>query len=95
METHGEPLPFMNLKSHGISSVRFRITDEGNFCQNLWRLYVFFFCICFRSLLINTRLVFISCFVSVPLRKGHRGLEYHCLFVRFYLFVFAFLIICI
>ena len=60
------------------------------------RLYVFFFFyICFCSLLINTRLVFISYFVSVPLRKGHRGLEYQCSFVRLYLFLFAFLIICI
>ena len=58
------------------------------------RLYVFFFFyICFCSLLINTRLVFISYFVSVPLRKGHRGLEYQCSFVRLYLFLFAFLII--
>ena len=53
------------------------------------------FYICFRSLLINTRLVFISYFVSVPLRKGYRGLEYKCSFVHLYLFLFAFLIICI
>ena len=53
------------------------------------------FYICFRSLLINTRLVFISFFVSVPLRKGYRGLEYKFSFVRLYLFLFAFLIICI
>ena len=60
------------------------------------RLYVFsFLYTCFRSLLINTRLVSISYFVSVPLRKGHRGLEYQCSFVRLYLFLFAFLIICI
>ena len=59
--------------------------------------YVFFFFIyiCFRSLLINKRLVFISYFVSVPLRKGYRGLECKCSFVRLYLFLFAFLIICI
>ena len=57
------------------------------------RLLLFY--ICFRSLLINTRLVFISYFVSVPLRKGYRGLEYKCSFVRLYLFLFAFLIICI
>ena len=58
------------------------------------RLYVFiFFYICSRSLLINTRLVFISYLVSVPLRKGYRGLEYKYLFVRLYLFFFAFLII--
>ena len=53
------------------------------------------FYICFRSLLINTRLVFISFFVSVSLRKGYRGLEYKFSFVRLYLFLFAFLIICI
>ena len=49
----------------------------------------------FRSLLINTHLVSISCFASAPLRKGYRGLEYKCSFVRLYLFLFAFLIICI
>ena len=37
----------------------------------------------------------ISYLVSVPLRKGYRGLEYSCSFVRLYLFLFAFLIICI
>ena len=51
------------------------------------------FYICFCSLLINTCLVFISYFVSVPLRKGYRVLEYQCSFVRLYLFLFAFLII--
>ena len=56
-------------------------------------LRVLLFYICFCSLLINTRLVFISYFVSVPLRKDHRGLE--CSFVRFYLFLFSFLVICI
>ena len=60
------------------------------------RLYVFFFFyICFCSLLINTRLVFISYFVSVPLRNDHRGLEYQCSFVCLSLFLFAFLIISI
>ena len=53
----------------------------------------FYICLC--SLLIKTRLVFISYFVSVPLRKGYRGLEYQCSFVCLYLFLFAFLIICI
>ena len=53
-------------------------------------LYIYF-----CSLSINTRLIFISYFVSVPLRKGHRGSEYKCSFVRLYLFLFAFLIICI
>ena len=52
------------------------------------RLLLFY--ICFRSLLINTRLVFISYFVSVPLRKGHRGLEYKCLFYRLHLFLMHF-----
>ena len=51
--------------------------------------------VCFCSLLIDARLVFIWYFLSVPLRKGHRGLEYQCSFVRLYLFLFAFLIICI
>ena len=53
----------------------------------------FYICLC--SLLIKTRLVFISYFVSVPLRKGYRGLEYQCSFVSLYPFLFAFLIICI
>ena len=46
------------------------------------------FYICFRSLLINTRLVFISHFVSVSLRKVIGDLEYQCSFVRVYLFFF-------
>ena len=58
-------------------------------------LHLLLFYICFRSLLINTRLLFFSLFVSVPLRKGYRGLEYKFSFVRLYLFLFAFLIICI
>ena len=67
---------------------------EHNFCRILCaslRLLLFYTCFC--SSLINTRLVSISYFVSVPLRKGHRGLEYQCSFVRLYLFLFAFLII--
>ena len=35
----------------------------------------------FRSLMIYTRLVFISYFVSVPLRKVIGNLEYQCSFV--------------
>ena len=66
---------------------------KDDFLSNSARLYVFFFYICFRSLLINTRLVFISYFVSDPLRKGHRCLEYQCSIVRLYRFLFAFLII--
>ena len=69
---------------------------KHDFCRNFCAsLLLLLFYICFCSLLINTRLVFISYFVSVPLRKGHRGLEYQCSFVRLYLFLFAFLIICI
>ena len=67
-------------------------TISVEFCASL-RLLLFY--ICFRSLLINTRLAFISYFVSDPLRKGHRGLEYQYWFVCLYLFLFAFLIICI
>ena len=67
-----------------------------DFCLDFWAsLRVLLFYICFCSLIINTRLVFISYLVSVPLRKDHRGLEYQCSFVRLYLFLFAFLIICI
>ena len=69
---------------------------ESDFCRILCasrRLLLFYICLC--SLLINTRLVFIPYFVSVPLKKGHRGLEYQCSFVCLYLFLFAFLIICI
>ena len=69
--------------------------DEGNFCQIWASLRLLLFYICFRSLLINMRLVFISYLVSVPLRKGYRDLEYKCSFVRLYLFLLAFLIICI
>ena len=69
---------------------------KDDFLSNSGRLYVFFFFISvFCSLLIKSRLVFIWYFVSVPLRKGHWGLEYHCSFVLLYLFLFAFLITCI
>ena len=62
---------------------------EHDFCWILWApLRLLLFYIWFCSLLINTGLVFISYFVSVPLRKGHRGLEYQCSFVRLYLFSF-------
>ena len=69
---------------------------KHNFCRNLsasLRLLLFYICFC--SLLIDTRLVFISYFASVHLRKGHTGLEYQCSFIRLYLLLFAFLIICI
>ena len=67
---------------------------EHDFCRILWAsLRLLLFYICFWSLLINTRLVFISYFVSVPSRKGHRDLEYQCSFVRLFLFLFALLII--
>ena len=47
---------------------------KDDFLSNSARLYVFFFFISlFCSLLINTCLVFISYFVSVPLRRGYRG----------------------
>ena len=67
---------------------------KHDFCQNLRAsLHLLLFYICFCSLLINTRLVFISYFISVPLRKDHRVVEYQCSFVHLYLFLFAFLII--
>ena len=90
----GEVLPFINLKSHCISSVLFYSTmKEISVKSAPLRLLLFY--ICFRYLLIKTCLVFISYFVSVPLRKCYRDLEYHCWFVRWYLFLFAFLDICI
>ena len=48
------------------------------------RLLLFY--ISSRSLLINARLVFISYFDSVLLRKGYSGLEHKCLFYRLHLF---------
>ena len=76
-----------------ISSVRF-FSMIKEIPVKSGRLYAFFFFICFRSLL--RRVWFsISYFASVPLRKSYRGLEYQCSFVRLYLFLFAFLIICI
>ena len=67
---------------------------EHDFCRILCAsLILLLFYICFCSLLITTRLVFISYFVSVPLKIGHRGLEYQCSFVRLYQFLFTFLII--
>ena len=38
------------------------------------------------------RLVFISYFNSVPLRKGYSGLKYKCLFYRLYIFLLHFLL---
>ena len=92
----GSCSPFINLVLHDDFLTIFYTTTEGRFpvefCASL-RLLLFY--ICFRSLLINMRLVFISYVVSDPLRKSHRGLEYQCSFVRLCLFRFAFLIICI
>ena len=92
----GNVLPFLNLMFHDISSALY---DEGNFCQNEDVSSSSRFCICFCSLLINTRLVFISYFVSVPLRKGYRGFEYRfclfvctCFFLHFWLFVLKLLV---
>ena len=96
IEAKGDCSPFINFVLHNFV-LRFGILSmKKDFCRILCaspRLLLFYICFC--SLLINTRLVFISYFVSVPLRKGHRGLEYQCSFVRLYLFLFAFLIICI
>ena len=87
--------PFLNLKFHGISSVRVFFTMK-EIPVELWApLRLLLFYICFRSLLINTRLILISYFVQDRLRKGHKDLEYQRSFVRLYLFLFAFLIICI
>ena len=63
-------------------------TISVEFCASLRLLY---FISVFCSLLINTRLVFISYFVSVPLRKGHRGLEYQCSFVPVSFCIFDYL----
>ena len=46
---------------------------KKDFCRILGVSTSSFFYICSRSLLINTRLFFISHFVSVPLRRGYRG----------------------
>ena len=53
--------------------------DEGNFCQigAFLRLLPFLY-----QFSLNTRLVFISYFDSVSLRKTYKGLEYECLFYR-------------
>ena len=45
---------------------------KKDFCRILGVSTSSFFYICSRSLLINTRLFFISHFVSVPLRRGYR-----------------------
>ena len=82
------------------------IICEGRFLLSSARLYAFlFFISVFCSLLINTRLVFIWYFVSVPLRKvigvwsnSVRLFVCTCFVLHFWLFVlrlFAFLIICI
>ena len=41
IETHEELLPFINLKSHGMSSVGYCITMK-EISVKLWRFYVFF-----------------------------------------------------
>ena len=64
---------------------------KDDFLSNSGRLYVFFFISVFCSLLIKSRLVFIWYFVSVPLRKGHRGLEYQCSFVPVSFCIFDYL----
>ena len=87
--------PLFKLKVSWCKLCSCLLYHEGNFCQICASLRLLLFYICFRSFLINTRLVFISYLVSVPLRKGYRGLEDKCLFVRLYRFLFAFLIICI
>ena len=73
---------------------RFAILSmKHDFCGIIWaslRLLLFFISV-FCSLLINMRLVFISYFVSVPLRKGHRGLEYQCSFVPVSFCIFDYL----
>ena len=85
------------LNQFSINFLQFNmVLMQDDFCRNLSaRLYVFLFLCLFFSLLINTRLVLISYFVSVLLRKGHRSLEYQCSFIRLYLLLFAFLIVCI
>ena len=93
----GELLPFYKyiLSWWFSSTIRYATkwtTISVEFCASLRLLY---FISVFCSLLINTRLVFISYFVSVPLRNVHRSLEYQCSFVPLYLLLFAFLIICI
>ena len=74
----GECSPFINFYLVMIffaNSLYYQM--EHDFCRILCAsLRLLLFYICFCSLLINTRLVFISYFVSVPLRKGHRGLEF-------------------
>ena len=91
----GNCSPFINLFLHNF--FRFAILPmKEDFLSNSPRLYVYFFFISiFCSLLINTRLVFIWYFVLLPLRKGHRDLEYQRSFFPLYLFLFAFLIFCI
>ena len=89
--------PFINLVLHifnhgSLFYYQWRKISVEDLCISL-RPLLFYICFCF--LLINTRLVFISYFVSVPFRKGHGGLEYQCSFVRLYLLLFTFLIICI
>ena len=87
MGLKGSCSPFINLVLHDDFFTIFYTTTERRFpvefCASL-RLLLFYICFC--SLLINTRLVFISYFVSDPLRKGYRVLEYQCSFVRLYLF---------
>ena len=69
-------------------------TISVEFCASLRLLY---FISVFCSLLINTRLVFISYFVSVPLRRGYRGSRISvfvctCFFLHFWLFVLRLLV---
>ena len=90
-------LPFFKLKFPWENLCLCLPYDEGIFCQirASLRLLLFLSAFALCSLLIKTHLVFISYFVSVLLTKDSWGLGYKCWFVRLYLFLFAFLIICI
>ena len=91
----GDCSPFINLVFH--------IFNHGSLLYYRWRKISVEFCasprlllfyICLRSLLINTHVVFISFFVSVPLRRGCRGSRisvFDCSFVPVSFCIFDYL----
>ena len=93
----GNSSPFINLFRHDDFLLQFAmLPNGGRLLSNSMRvstsssfLYLFLFIInwCAFGFYLVLRLS--------PLEKDYRGLEYQCLFVRLYLFLFAFLIICI
>ena len=96
MCTNEEPLPFINLHLHCVLSFRYCCTDGGRFLSNsgVSRSSSFFISVFALYYLIRVWLSFRTSSQS-PWEEVIGDLEYQCSFLCWYLFLFAFLIICI